>query len=68
MKCKYRVRWFSSKGALLVLLWGLLMVFSYSSIAYVMADSIARKVPVPLKWSFIVSCLLSTIVSAPLLG
>ena len=24
MKCKYRVRWFSSKGAILVLLWTLL--------------------------------------------
>ena len=68
MKCKYRVRWFSSKGAFLVLLWSLLIVFSCSLLAYLMLDSIARKVPVPLKWSFTVSCLLSTIVSAPLLG
>ena len=68
MKCKYRVRWFSSKGAFLVLLWSLLIVFSYSLLAYLMLDSIARKVPVPLKWSFTVSCLLSTIVSTPLLG
>ena len=51
-----------------MLLWSLLIVLSYSSLAYLMLDSIARNVPVPLKWSFIVSCLLSTIVSAPLLG
>ena len=51
-----------------MLLWSLLIVFSFSSLAYLMLDSIARKVPVPLKWSFTVSCSLSTIVSAPLLG
>ena len=51
-----------------MLLWSLLIVLSCSSLAYLMLDSIARKVPVPLKWSFIVSCLLSIIVSAPPLG
>ena len=30
MKCKYRVRWFSSKGAFLVLLWTLLLGIAFS--------------------------------------
>ena len=51
-----------------MLLWSLLIVFSCTSLAYLLLDSIARKVPVSLKWSFTVSCSLSTIVSAPLLG
>ena len=32
MKCKYRVRWFSSKGAFLVLLWILLLTIAFNLI------------------------------------
>ena len=36
MKCKYRVRWFYSKGALLVLLWILLVTFVIASMTSVL--------------------------------
>ena len=36
MKCKYRVRWFYSKGALLVLFWFLLISFVISSMLSVL--------------------------------
>ena len=36
MKCKYRVRWFSSKGAFLVLLWTLLISITLLSLGYFM--------------------------------
>ena len=39
MKFKYIVRWFSSKGALLVLLWTLLMSFVLSSLHYSLTKS-----------------------------
>ena len=34
MKCKYRMRWFSSKGAILVLVWTLLISFVSTSLMY----------------------------------
>ena len=38
MKCKYRVRWFSSKGAFLVLLWTLLVIILCSLFYEQMTD------------------------------
>ena len=59
MKCKYRVRWFSSKGALLVLVWTILVQI---------VNSTAHRAPVPLNWSLSISLALSGVVSAPLSG
>ncbi len=35
-KCKYRVRWFYSKGAFLVLVWVMLLTISYISVFHVL--------------------------------
>ena len=62
MKCKYRVRWFSSKGACLILLWTLLIFivctsFYYSAISFYS----------PLRWLVIIPALVAFL-SAPLFG
>ena len=59
MKCKYRARWFSSKGAFLVLLWSLLAVIACSLIPT--ADN---HLP---KWLFVIPIMV-TVVCAPLSG
>ena len=68
MKCKYRVRWFSSKGAFLVLLWTLLVVVGCTLPVRIIGNSVARDAPIPLKWPFLVSSVLTIVVSAPLSG
>ena len=62
MKCKYRVRWFSSKGAFLVLLWTLLLVISCSLLVQT-----ARYPSVPTDWLFAIPVTFA-FVSAPLSG
>ena len=68
MKCKYRVRWFSSKGALLVLLWTLLVAVGCTSSLHIIGNSTAHYASVPLKWSLSITSVLSGVVSAPLSG
>ena len=68
MKCKYRVRWFSSKGALLVLVWTILVVVGCTSSLHIIGNSTAHRAPVPLYWSLSISLILSGVVSAPLSG
>ena len=43
MKCKYRVRWFSSKGALLVLVWTILVVVGCTSSLHIIGNSTAHR-------------------------
>ena len=54
MKCKYRVRWFSSKGAFLVLLWTLLAFTSVSLIlhASTITFNISDDLFSPTKWLY----------------
>ncbi len=61
MKCKYRVRWFYSKGALLILFWTLIIIFVIISIANVF-PSIKKSY-----WVYIIFLFLS-ILAAPLAG
>ena len=65
MKCKYRVRWFSSKGAFLVLLWTLLVFFVGVSIYEQMTDLADHSYPVNLLY---LCPLFVTLLSAPLSG
>ena len=66
MKYKCRVRWFSSKRALLLLLWTLLVVVGYTSSLFLIGNSTAHRASVPLKWSFSISLVLLVVVSATL--
>ena len=68
MKCKYRVRWFSSKGALLVLLWTLLVGIGCTSSLHIIVNSTAHCASAQLKWSLSITSVLSGVVSAPLSG
>ena len=68
MKCKYRVRWFSSKGALLILLWTLLVAVSCTSSLHIIVNSTAHCTSAQLKLSLSISSVLSGVVSAPLSG
>ena len=68
MKCKYRVRWFSSKRALLVLLWTLLVGVGCTSSLHIIVNNTAHRASVPLKWSLSITSVLSGVVSAPLSG
>ena len=68
MKFKYRVRWFSSKGALLVLLWTLLVVVGCTSSLHIIVNSTAHCASAQLKLSLSISSVLSGVVSAPLSG
>ena len=63
MKCKYRVRWFSSKGAFLVLLWTLLISITLFSTTHFVKIVHSN----PMKW--LSYCLvLTVVVFAPLSG
>ena len=64
MKCKYRVRWFSSKGAFLVLLWALLVVISCSLPSHI---EVAHQNSGPSRWLVAIPVML-LFVSAPLSG
>ena len=68
MKCKYRVRWFSSKRALLVLLWTLLVAVGCTSSLLIIGNSTNHYASVPLKWSLSITSVLLGVVSAPLSG
>ena len=63
MKCKYRVRWISSKRALLVLLWTLLVVVGCIFPAQIIDFSTRHGASVPLTFLFVL-----VVVSAPLSG
>ena len=70
MKCKYRVRWFSSKGAFLVLLW-ILLTFSASCCLFyflVEAIHIPSDLPVHIQWVILVPIFSISLVSAQLSG
>ena len=70
MKCKYRVRWFSSKGAFLVLLWTLLIVISCASIKNILINFYyhIKQRNAPSEWILAIPIVISTVVSAPLSG
>ena len=70
MKCKYRVRWFSSKGAFLVLLWTLLTFSVSSCIFSFLAEAIGipSDLPVHIKWVILVPIFSISLVSAQLSG
>ncbi len=66
MKCKYRVRWFYSKGALLVLFWFLLIAFAISSMFRVLPPIQFSEINF---YSWMYGCLaLLSILVAPLVG
>ena len=70
MKCKYRVRWFSSKGAFLVLLW-IVLTFSVSCcLSYFLVEAIRipSDLSVHIQWVILVPIFLILIVSAQLSG
>ena len=69
MKCKYRVRWFSSKRAFLVLLWTLLVAIHCSILVHIVIVEYHQTydLSVTSKWSLSVPAIL-TLVSAPLSG
>ena len=72
MKCKYRVRWFSSKGAFLVLLWTLLVVIDCSLLAHFVFDDHYLNYEgydssIYLNWSLSIPTILM-LVSGPLSG
>ena len=68
MKCKYRVRWISSKRALLVLLWTLLVVVGCIIPAQIIVIRTGHSASVPLEWSLTTTLVLLVVVSAPLSG
>ena len=70
MKCKYRVRWFSSKGAFLVLLWTILLSIVLSSLYYTFNKSSfyhLHDLSTPMEWLLLFP-VLGGFVSAPLSG
>ena len=70
MRCQYRVRWFSSKGAFLVLLWTTLISFVLSSLYYTFVESsihYLNDLSTPMKWLLLITILVG-FVSAPLFG
>ena len=69
MKCKYRVRWFSSKGACLVLLWLLLVGIGCSLTSVQTAIFFQNFIYMyaPAKWFFPIPMMI-ILVSAPLSG
>ena len=66
MKCKYILRWFSSKRALLVLLWTLLVVVGCIIPAKSIVNGTACGASVPL--SLLIPLFVLVVVSAPLSG
>ena len=69
MKFKYRVRWFSSKGAFLVLLWTSLVFCTVSLLLDAVQDlvDISNEYSSPLMWLYLFP-LLVAVVSVPLSG
>ena len=71
MKCKYRVRWFSSKGAFLVLLWTLLAGIHSSLLVYLVTDEfhlVTYDPSATINRSLMIPLILIMFVSAPLSG
>ncbi len=64
MQCKYRVRWFYSKGALLVLFWILIITFVITSMLKIL---LFKEYSMDIYWMYGVLVLLSILV-APLAG
>ena len=64
MMCKYKLRWFYSKRAFLVLFWTLLLSFVSLSLYYLNVEVFAGKVS---KW-FLVLLVLTVLIAAPLSG
>ena len=69
MKCNYRVRWFNSKGAFLVLVWNLLIFCACASTLHSFIDSfnVIYNLAYP-KWLFSIPILTWTFFSAALSG
>ena len=65
MKCKYRVRWFSSKGAFLVLQWTLLFIIAFNLV--VLSVALPRDIS-ELLTPFLLILISFVLVSAPLSG
>ena len=65
MKCKYKVRWFSSKGAFLVLLWTLLLGIAFSLLVQTV---ILSKDTSTLSTLYLLTPVIFAFVSAPLSG
>ena len=70
MKCSYKARWFSSKGACLVLLWTLLIFTVSFSLARFVADAvhIPGRLSANLEWMILGPVLLVALFCAPLSG
>ena len=71
MKCKYRVRWFSSKGAFLILLWTLLVGIHCALLIPLVVGEfhlVTYDPSVTLNWSLSIPSILIMFVSAPLSG
>ena len=71
MSCKYRVRWFSSKGAFLVLLWTLLVGIHCALLVHLVADEfhlVTYDSSATINWSLSIPSILIMFVSAPLSG
>ena len=66
MKCKYRVRWFSSKGAFLVMLWTLLVSITCNLLPY-FGNNVLADLSGPINWLVSIPITL-ILVSAPLSG
>ena len=67
MKCRYRVRWFSSKGAGLVLLWTTLNSIVINSFHYFINSNVHLDTYKPLEWLLTIPVFL-VFLSAPLSG
>ena len=65
MKCKYRMRWFSSKGAFLVLLWTLLLGIAVNLFVLTVILPVDMSV---LSIQYLLSPIIFALVSAPLSG
>ena len=70
MKCKYRVRWFSSKGAFLVLLWTLLTFSVSNCLIYFLTEAveIPSDLSVNIQWVILIPILSLSLVSGQLSG
>ena len=70
MKCKYRVRWFSSKGAFLVLLWTLLTFSASNCLLYFFTEPvhIPSDLSVHIQWVIFIPILSLLLISAQLSG
>ena len=67
MKCKYRVRWFSSKGAFLILLWTLLVSIACGLLTYFL-NNVSSDLTMTLNLSVSIPIVLTSFVSVPMTG